>query len=176
VISKLQSGADLMTPGLAGGPPFPEKAKKGSIVAIASIESPSVPLVVGCCEIDVSALGKVQGAKGQAVQSITWCGDELWAWSTGGKSGSDAPHALEEWLKPDQVDEVTERTERLAIDKDSVPEDKLTNNASQVQENPDTEGPLGTEGAESAQDRVWTTKGALNITKYMYLTNQVRHR
>ena len=61
VIQKLQGGADLMTPGLAGGPPFPERAKKGTVVAVASTERPSVPMMVGWCEIDVSALGKVQG-------------------------------------------------------------------------------------------------------------------
>jgi len=45
VISKLQGGADLMTPGLYGGPPFPQKAKKGSIVAVSTAENPSVPLL-----------------------------------------------------------------------------------------------------------------------------------
>lgn len=46
VVKKLQGGADLMIPGLAGGPPFPEKAKKGAIVAVASTDRPSVPVAV----------------------------------------------------------------------------------------------------------------------------------
>ena len=41
VVKKLQGGADLMTPGLAGGPPFPEMAKKDAVVAVASTDAPN---------------------------------------------------------------------------------------------------------------------------------------
>jgi len=92
-----------MTPGLAGGPPFPPRAKKGSPVAIASIEKPSVPVAVGSCLIDVSALETVQGAKGHAVQSMHWAGDEIWGYSTSGKPGVSAPEELPGWLE-DGVD------------------------------------------------------------------------
>lgn len=85
-----------MTPGLAG-PPFPSKATKGAVVAVASLEKPSVPMVVGICEIDVASLQRVQGAKGHAVKGQHWAGDEIWAWSQTGKPGGDAPEQIEEW-------------------------------------------------------------------------------
>ncbi|KAL1306597.1 hypothetical protein AAFC00_005281 [Neodothiora populina] len=105
VVKKLQGGADLMTPGLANGPPFPEKAKKGAVVAVASIESPSVPVVVGRCEIDVSALGEVYGSKGHAVQTVHWAGDEIWAYSTSGKAGQSTPDHIIGWWDEDDEDE-----------------------------------------------------------------------
>lgn len=86
-----------MTPGLADEPPFPREAKKNSIVAIASVEKPSVPMVVGVCEINVSGLQRVQGEKGRAVRGVHWDGDELWAWSTGDKTGGSAPEHIDGW-------------------------------------------------------------------------------
>ena len=86
-----------MTPGLQRGPPFPAKAKRDAVVAIASLENPSVPRVVGTCEIDVSALQSVQGAKGHAVRGEHWDGDEIWAWSNTGKTGGGAPDFIEGW-------------------------------------------------------------------------------
>lgn len=86
-----------MTPGLAFGPPFPAKATQGAVVAVASVEHPSVPRVVGICEIDVSSLQRVQGSKGHAVRSEHWEGDEIWAWSTSGKPGGAAPESLKGW-------------------------------------------------------------------------------
>jgi translation initiation factor 2D len=116
VIDKLQGGADLMTPGLYGGPPFPSKAKKGSIVAVSSAENPSVPLVVGYCDIDVSALRQVQGAKGHAVRTIHWSGDELWSWNATGNPGGNPPEHLEGWLNGDvNVDELNKTTEELNL-------------------------------------------------------------
>jgi translation initiation factor 2D len=97
VLSKMRGGADLMTPGLAFGPPFPTKATKGSLVAVAATERPSVPLVVGSCEINISALTEVRGAKGHAVRSLHWLGDELWSWGSGLKSGADAPEHIDGW-------------------------------------------------------------------------------
>jgi translation initiation factor 2D len=82
VVQKLKTGADLMTPGLWGGPPWPHGAKKNAIVAVASTERPSVPVWLGVCEIDVSALGNVQGVKGKAVDGIHWAGDEIWSWTS----------------------------------------------------------------------------------------------
>ena len=105
VVEKLQGGADLMTPGLARGPPFPEGATKNSVVAVASLDRPSVPLFVGICEIDISGLEKVQGAKGHAVKGVHWAGDEIWAWSESGTAGGrEAPQELEGW----DVADVTE--------------------------------------------------------------------
>jgi len=99
VLKKLKGGADLMTPGLAGGPPFPEKAKKGAVVAIASTEHPSVPVALGVCEIDVCALQKVQGEKGHAVENLHWAGDEVWGFSPSGRAGIEAPEEIGGWMK-----------------------------------------------------------------------------
>lgn len=85
-----------MIPGLAG-PPFPSKATRGSIVAVASLENYTVPVVVGTCVIDVSSLQQTQGAKGHAVETLHWAGDELWDWSTTGRPGSVIPEELEGW-------------------------------------------------------------------------------
>lgn len=115
VLQKLQGGADLMTPGLARGPPFPSRAIKDSIVAIASLERPSVPRVVGVCEIDVSSLQQVQGAKGHAVRGYHWDGDEIWAWGQGGKSGSDAPKLIEGWDFHDEPNNLPAQLEKLAV-------------------------------------------------------------
>ena len=104
-----------MTPGLARGPPFPSEATKGSIVAIASVECPSVPRVVGVCEIDVSSLQQVQGAKGHAVRGYHWDGDELWGWGQSGKAGSDAPSRIEGWDPTDEVELPTMAVEALSI-------------------------------------------------------------
>ena len=97
VMQKLHGGADLMTPGLANDPPFPERAKKGAVVAVASLDRQTVPLFVGLCEIDISALGEVQGTKGHAVRGLHWEGDELWAWSSSPRPGRPAPEYIEGW-------------------------------------------------------------------------------
>ncbi|KAK3217147.1 hypothetical protein GRF29_1g2097367 [Pseudopithomyces chartarum] len=97
VVEKLQGGADLMTPGLQRGPPFPKKATKGAVVAIASLEAPTVPMAVGTCGIDVSSLGSVQGMKGHAVSTFHWAGDELWSWNPAGNPGSEPPSSLQGW-------------------------------------------------------------------------------
>ncbi|KAJ5247260.1 hypothetical protein N7468_002243 [Penicillium chermesinum] len=97
VMRKLQGGADLMTPGLANEPPFPERAVKGAVAAVASLDRHTVPLFVGVCEIDVSALGEVQGSKGHAIRGLHWAGDELWAWSSSPRPGRPAPEYLKGW-------------------------------------------------------------------------------
>lgn len=115
VLQKLRTGADLMTPGLARGPPFPSKAGKSSIVAIASIEKPSVPRVVGECDIDVASLRQVQGAKGRAVRGHHWEGDEIWAWSQGGKPGVEAPDAIDGWDLEAESEELNEGIDDLSL-------------------------------------------------------------
>ncbi|KAL1653574.1 hypothetical protein SLS61_003720 [Didymella pomorum] len=117
VVEKLQSGADLMTPGLQRGPPFPKKAFKGAVVAIASLEAPTVPMAVGTCLIDVSSLGSTQGTKGHAVETFHWAGDELWSWSTGSKPGRDPPALIEAWDEQEDEDaSLNERTAAIDID------------------------------------------------------------
>lgn len=116
VLQKLRGGADLMTPGLAGGPPFPPGATKDSIVAIASVEKPSVPMVVGVCEIDIASLQEVRGAKGHAVRGEHWHGDEIWAWSAGGGPGGQAPDELPEWNSTAGADGLAENLQDIAIE------------------------------------------------------------
>lgn len=125
VMEKLQGGADLMTPGLTYGPPFPVKAKKDAIVAVADTGRPTVPMMVGTCEIDVSQLQQVQGAKGHAVENVHWAGDELWSWSASSKAGVSPPHGIAGWErptdKPDEEDLAT-GTEKLQLDHDGEDE------------------------------------------------------
>ncbi|KAJ6145502.1 hypothetical protein N7470_009397 [Penicillium chermesinum] len=78
-------------------PPFPERAVKGAVAAVASLDRHTVPLFVGVCEIDVSALGEVQGSKGHAIRGLHWAGDELWAWSSSPRPGRPAPEYLKGW-------------------------------------------------------------------------------
>ncbi|EQB59517.1 hypothetical protein CGLO_00075 [Colletotrichum gloeosporioides Cg-14] len=134
VVKKLQGGADLMTPGLFGGPPFPEKAKKGAVVAIASLENPSVPIAVGACEIDVSALQNVRGAKGHAVKNLHWAGDEMWGFSTDNKPGRKAPEEIAGWLKVLEARGLVESLSGLSLD------------------DPDEDGGVSLEGDATAED------------------------
>lgn len=105
-----------MTPGLARGPPFPAKAKKNAIVAIASVEKPSVPRVVGECDIDVAALEQVQGAKGHAVRGHHWDGDEIWAWSQGGRAGINPPGEIEGWDLDSAAGELENSVDNLSLE------------------------------------------------------------
>ena len=116
VLQKLRTGADLMTPGLARGPPFPSKATKNAIVAVASIEKPSVPRVVGECDINVASLGKVQGTKGHAVRGHHWDGDEIWTWSQSGKPGILPPDEIEGWDLDSETTVLGKRLGDLSMD------------------------------------------------------------
>ncbi|KAJ5904091.1 hypothetical protein N7504_006474 [Penicillium tannophilum] len=115
VMQKLRAGADLMTPGLANEPPFPERAVQGAVVAVAGLNNHSVPLFVGICEINVSGLGEVQGTKGVAVRGLHWEGDELWAWSSSSRPGRPAPEYLEGWDE-EAGDEVEEAVGNLTLE------------------------------------------------------------
>ena len=98
VVEKLKGGADMMVPGLVGGPPWPDLAKKGSVVAIAGLGKDTVPLWIGTCEVDISALGEVRGTKGRAVRGLQWVGDEVWSWSSvPGIGGNIEPAAIKGW-------------------------------------------------------------------------------
>ncbi|KAI5301385.1 hypothetical protein KEM56_001784 [Ascosphaera pollenicola] len=131
VMDKLYNGADLMIPGLAGGPPFPQEATAGAIVAVASTDKPTVPTFVGICEIDVSSLGEVYGQRGHAVRGLQWEGDELWSWGPPGKSGVPAPDHVDGWFDESQelssldVDEVADSDLKdLSLeDKDAQPDE-----------------------------------------------------
>ena len=99
------------------GPPFPSKAKKNAVVAVASTERPSVPRVVGICEIDVASLSQVQGSKGHAVRSEHWDGDDLWAWSSNGRPGLEPPESIEGWeLYSDESQDLGHKVALLEIE------------------------------------------------------------
>lgn len=132
-----------MTPGLIG-PPFPASAKKGRLVAIANSESPTVPLVVGVCEIDVNGLTKVVGEKGKAVRVVHWVGDEIF---NHGGAGSKIPDSLELPTGGNEVTEAAKKLENISLE-DTTPGEK-------GKRKEDTEGATGEE-----EIRELTTKGS----------------
>lgn len=159
VIQKIQGGADLMTPGLAG-PPFPSGATKGAIVAVASLDHPSVPVAIGTCEIDISALTDTRGAKGHAVKSIHWSGDELWDWSTSGKSGLTSPEELEGWVSEEAGISTSLQNQSLEDDDD---EEELEEGGVSLVE-PDTKNGLSSkedlaEVVDMPEEEDMSTKG-----------------
>jgi translation initiation factor 2D len=158
-----------MTPGLAGGPPFRAKARKDAIVGIASLEAPSVPLVIGCCEIDVSTLGQVQGARGHAVQTVSWFGDELWAWSSTGKPGRDAPDTLDGWLEDQNIEGITQNTKQLDIQGDDL-QDSSTLLAEENKKAVD-EPSLKFESSDIVDQKLWNTKGDTFLPMGSYRTD-----
>ena len=157
VIKKMRGGADLMTPGLARGPPFPPKAKKGAIVAIAAYENPSVPIVVGACEIDVSSLTEVRGAKGHAVRGVQWEGDEIWSWSPSGGSGTPAPERLEGWYDAEDVGSLAQDVQATKISGSSAQESNGAVKETIVAGEPEPEGTTFEEVDRPKKE--WTTKG-----------------
>ena len=112
VITRLQDGADLMIPGLIYGPPFPEGARKGAVVAVAGHDRASVPVVVGKCVVDVAGLRETRGVKGVAVETMHWMGDNLSTW--GGPSG-DPPDEIEGWLSK-ELKEVEDEVDDLDLE------------------------------------------------------------
>ncbi|KAJ9641799.1 hypothetical protein H2199_005012 [Coniosporium tulheliwenetii] len=165
VMPKLFGGSALMTPGLAGGPPFPEKAKKGAVVAIASTENPTVPLVVGSCAIDVSGLQQVQGAKGHAVETIHWHGDEVWAWSPAGVPGGLPPTRLDGWQDSEREgEELASGVETMTVEDEEdggvslEPDNKVREEGSQKAEGADGEDrPAVEEELADAEAKEMTT-------------------
>lgn len=166
VVEKLQGGADLMTPGLQRGPPFPKKAIKGAIVAIASLENPTVPMAVGTCEIDVSSLQQVQGAKGHAVQTFHWAGDELWSWSSTGKSGTQPPESLAGWDQDnDEQDSLAAQTAAVTLEDESSGAVKLDADPTQRSKEEDAQGvegeqaPANKDFIDEVEDKELSTPG-----------------
>lgn len=162
-----------MTPGLARGPPFPSKATKDAIVAIASLEDPSVPMVVGVCEIDVSALRQVQGSKGHAVKGIHWDGDEIWAWSTSGRPGGNAPEHIDGWDIDEESHHLNVGMENLRTEElEETPDDDqgdggvaLNNPSEQAHNNfVDGEDALPYEKVD-VEDKELSTKGEFPLLK-----------
>lgn len=145
VVDKLRTGADLMTPGLIGGPPWPQNAQLGSVVAVAGLEKDTVPIWVGTCKIDISSLGRVQGSKGAAVEGIHWEGDELWTWRQTGAGGRPSPDRISGWDK--RTDESTDGLRQLVLDD---AEDEAQDEGG-VSLDPDVDPKVKTEAAGSNQ-------------------------
>ena len=152
VVEKLQTGADLMTPGLAGGPPWPTNAKQGAVVAVAGLGRESVPVCVGVCKIDVSALGRVQGLKGPAVEGLHWVGDEIWSWSQTGNGGRKPPDRIEGWQE--KTSDVEDGVGELDIndDDDDDDEDDMQEDGGVALEAPALEVRNGHAPSEQAQE------------------------
>ncbi|KAF2146048.1 uncharacterized protein K452DRAFT_242546 [Aplosporella prunicola CBS 121167] len=183
VVEKLQGGADLMTPGLQNGPPFPEKAKKGAIVAIASLESPTVPVAVGTCEIDVSALKEVRGARGHAVRTEHWYQDELWSWSTSGNPGAAPPPELEGWYSKEGLEELQAKLEAADLEDDEEGEGAggVTLESGPADEHQPAEGldgeePPVEEVAAHEDDRELTTKEVDEAFRKAFIYGVYHHK
>ena len=162
-----------MTPGLARGPPFPENATTNAVVAIASTENPSVPKVVGICEIDVSSLTQVQGAKGHAVRSEHWEGDELWAWSLSGTPGGAAPVEIAGWMCQDTDTGLSQEVKSVALEDNDEEDDgggvPLENKPELLQQiepyNEYVEGEEA-EGYKRVEEEELSPKGRLTSAEY----------
>ena len=161
-----------MTPGLAGGPPFPTRAIKNAVVAIASVQSPSVPKVVGVCEIDVSSLEQVAGAKGHAVRSEHWEGDEAWSWSSNDRPGAPSPERIKEWISEDGGKTMIQAVGGLALEDDEEDDDQggvsLGRKSDIAQKTkPSSEEVEGKE-AENNEEEDLSTKGKSGPVEYNF--------
>lgn len=147
VMRKLRGGADLMTPGLANEPPFPERAVKGAVAAAASVDRPTVPLFIGVCEIDVANLREVQGTKGHAVRGLHWEGDELWAWSSSSRPGQPAPEFIGGWdMEGEEVEEsVAQGVDELTLE-DRADAQEVEDGGEPAEEQPEEEKEPTTKG------------------------------
>ena len=167
VLPKIRGGADLMTPGLKNGPPFPSKATKGALVAIASCEKPSVPIAIGKCEIDVAALTTTVGAKGHAVRSLHWEGDEIWNWGENDRPGKNAPEHVHGWFQDLGLEDTNTAAIENGIDHLGVSESEEEREEGGVSLNDKSKGHnefVEGEDAKSYDEvpkekKEWTTKG-----------------
>ena len=158
-----------MTPGLTLGPPFPVKATKGAIVAIASYQNPSVPVVVGECEIDVAGLTSVRGSKGHAVKGLHWHGDEIWSWSRNNRPGTDPPDRLEGWHEEQDVENAEIRAAQKGVEDLDVNDMENDEDDGGVPINGVNSGKAEGQYAETFDEvpparREWTTKGFIGPT------------
>ena len=179
VLSKMQGGADLMTPGLARGPPFPAKATKGAVVAVASLQKPSVPQWVGVCEIDVASLQQVKGAKGHAVRGQHWTGDEIWAWSPSGKPGAATPEQIDGWDVDDSTAAINSGVKDMEVEDDDNEEDGGIRLSSTTQEKTAYEPRNDYVEGEDAEphksvnnpEKEFSTKGRSEVYSFVFVSD-----
>jgi translation initiation factor 2D len=93
VLSKLEGGADLMTPGLTR---WNSGIRKGDVVTITA--QSGVPMAVGIAAHDIGKLVKAAGEKGKAVYLVHCYNDELWGLGSKTKppTGIEKEESLEE--------------------------------------------------------------------------------
>lgn len=104
VLEKLQSGADLMTPGLTSWDP---EIKTGDVTAI-RLEN-RVPVAVGIAAFDVGHLTQSRRGKGKAIYLVHCHHDELWALGSKINPPSQPPN-------DPQVDPLKLSTHQLSLD------------------------------------------------------------
>ena len=104
VLEKLQTGADLMTPGLTSWDP---EIRAGDISAI-TLED-RVPVAVGVAAFDVGHLAQSKGGKGKAIYLVHCYHDELW-----GLGNKDNPPSLPP--NDPTIDPLEVATQNLSLD------------------------------------------------------------
>jgi translation initiation factor 2D len=151
VLSKLQGGADLMTPGLTH---WNREIKAGQVVAV-TLQN-RVPMAVGVAAFDVGNLSKAVGEKGKAVYIVHCFKDELW---TLGKK-TQPPATM-----PSTTEELEESTQHLTLESE---EEDVDNN--QV-ETPDEPAPESSK--ESVPEPSGTAEHSVSGTTDDYTSNNL---
>jgi predicted RNA-binding protein (TIGR00451 family) len=124
VLEKLQSGADLMTPGLTSWDP---EIKAGDITAI-TLEN-SVPVAVGVAAFDVGDLSRSKGGKGKAIYLIHCHHDQLWG--LGSKTDPPSPLRNEPKIEP-----LLESAQQLSLGESERATDDAETSEQPVDESP----------------------------------------
>ena len=109
VLEKLQSGADLMTPGLTWWDP---EIRAGDITAI-TLED-RVPVAVGVAAFDVGYLAESKGGKGKAIYLVHCHHDELWG--LGNRADPPSPPPNDPTIEALEVS-----TQKLSLDESERP-------------------------------------------------------
>ncbi|CAN6596958.1 hypothetical protein TRVA0_001S03576 [Trichomonascus vanleenenianus] len=117
-IDNLQSGADLMARGVFD--PLPERAPKGSVVAIATLKRPTVPVAVGIAQIDCHNIS--EETVGKAALTVSVIDDTLFEAYRGDKT---APKELDLNIPLETPETVTNDGE-VTSTAEATPEEKTT--------------------------------------------------
>jgi predicted RNA-binding protein (TIGR00451 family) len=143
VLEKLQSGADLMTPGLTS---WHSEIKAGDITAI--VLEDKVPVAVGVAAFDVGRLVQSRGGKGKAVYLVHCHHDELWALGNKMDPPSQPPNdptveVLEtstQQLSLDEMDKIDGDKSTEKGNEESPPAEEITQPEEKISPEPSTAG------------------------------------